>query len=39
MDDAQIHGTIELLVAEEHELWERETAAMRARMIGTGSAS
>jgi uncharacterized protein with PhoU and TrkA domain len=26
MDDAQIHGTIELLVAEEHELWERETA-------------
>jgi Protein of unknown function (DUF2630) len=24
MDDAQIHGTIEELVAEEHELWERE---------------
>ena len=24
MDDAQIHGTIEQLVAEEHELWERE---------------
>jgi hypothetical protein len=27
MDDAQIHGTIEQLVAEEHELWEREAAA------------
>jgi hypothetical protein len=26
MDDAQIHGTIEDLVAEEHELWEREAA-------------
>jgi hypothetical protein len=26
MDDAQIHGTIEQLVAEEHELWEREGA-------------
>ena len=26
MDDAQIHGTIENLVAEEHELWEREAA-------------
>ena len=26
MDDAQIHGTIEQLVAEEHELWEREAA-------------
>jgi uncharacterized protein with PhoU and TrkA domain len=26
MDDAQIHGTIEELVAEEHELWDRETA-------------
>ena len=25
MDDSQIHGTIEGLVAEEHELWERET--------------
>jgi hypothetical protein len=24
MDDSQIHGTIEQLVAEEHELWERE---------------
>ena len=24
MDDSQIHGTIEGLVAEEHELWERE---------------
>jgi hypothetical protein len=26
MDDRQIHGTIEELVAEEHELWERESA-------------
>jgi hypothetical protein len=26
MDDAQIHGSIERLVAEEHELWEREAA-------------
>jgi Protein of unknown function (DUF2630) len=28
MDDQQIHGTIEQLVAEEHELWERESAGM-----------
>ena len=26
MDDSQIHGIIESLVAEEHELWERESA-------------
>ncbi len=26
MDDAQIHGSIEQLVAEEHDLWEREAA-------------
>jgi hypothetical protein len=26
MDDAQVHGTIESLVAEEHELWERESS-------------
>jgi hypothetical protein len=26
MDDSQIHGTIEQLVAEEHELWDREAA-------------
>jgi Protein of unknown function (DUF2630) len=26
MDDGQIHGTIEQLVAEEHELWGREAA-------------
>jgi Protein of unknown function (DUF2630) len=26
MDNPQIHGTIEQLVAEEHELWEREAA-------------
>jgi hypothetical protein len=26
MEDAQTHGKIEQLVAEEHELWERESA-------------
>jgi hypothetical protein len=26
MDDPQIHGRIEQLVAEEHELWDRESA-------------
>ncbi|MBA2740403.1 MAG: DUF2630 family protein [Actinobacteria bacterium] len=26
MQDAQVHGSIEKLVAEEHELWEREAA-------------
>ncbi|HEV7133985.1 MAG TPA: DUF2630 family protein [Gaiellaceae bacterium] len=26
MDDPQIHGTIEQLVAEEHELWQLEAA-------------
>jgi Protein of unknown function (DUF2630) len=26
MDDPQIHETIEQLVAEEHELWQRESA-------------
>jgi hypothetical protein len=26
MEDPQIHGTIEQLVAEEHELWQREAA-------------
>jgi hypothetical protein len=26
MEDARIHGTIEQLVAEEHELWEREAS-------------
>ena len=26
MDDSQIHGKIEQLVSEEHELWEREAA-------------
>ena len=26
MEDSQIHGTIEQLVAEEHELWERESS-------------
>ena len=28
MDDPQIHGTIEQLVAEEHELWRRESAGL-----------
>jgi hypothetical protein len=33
MDDSRIHGTIEQLVAEEHELWEREaTEADRRRL-------
>ena len=37
MDEPQIHATIEQLVAEEHELWEREAAgdageAERARL-------
>jgi hypothetical protein len=36
-DDGQVHGTIETLVAEEHELWQREAAgeatdADRARL-------
>ena len=26
MEDQQVHGTIEQLVAEEHELWERESS-------------
>ena len=26
MDDAQIHGSIDRMVAEEHQLWEREAA-------------
>jgi hypothetical protein len=26
MDDSQIHGKIEQLVAEEHELWQRESS-------------
>lgn len=29
MDDTEIHGTIEQLVAEEHELWQREGAGER----------
>ena len=41
MSDEQIHGTIEQLVAEEHELWQRESAGdvsdgdrQRLRQIG-----
>ena len=30
MDDAQIHTEIERLVAEEHELWQRESAGETA---------
>jgi hypothetical protein len=30
MDETQIHGTIEQLVAEEHALWEREAAGNAA---------
>jgi hypothetical protein len=41
MDDAQIHGSIEKLVAEEHELWTRESSGDvsdddRARMKQIG---
>jgi hypothetical protein len=37
LDDSQIHGSIDKMVAEEHELWEREAAgnatdADRARL-------
>ena len=39
MDDSQIHGTIDRLVAEEHELWVREAAGTRARAIGNACAS
>lgn len=28
MDDLQIHGTIEQVVAEEHELWGRESSGL-----------
>ena len=28
MDDPQIHGTIEELVAEEHELWQKESTGI-----------
>jgi hypothetical protein len=28
MDDSQIHASIERMVAEEHELWEREGAGV-----------
>jgi len=43
MDDAQIHGRIEQLVAEEHELWQREvgggaTDADRRRLQELGVA-
>jgi hypothetical protein len=31
MDDQQIHGVIEQLVAEEHELWQREAAGNASR--------
>jgi hypothetical protein len=36
MDD-QIHGTIEQLVAEEHELWERESRLAHIRTLARGS--
>jgi hypothetical protein len=41
MDDAHIHGSIEKLVAEEHELWQRESSGDvsdgdRARMKQIG---
>ena len=41
MEDAQIHGSIEKLVAEEHELWDKEAAGAatdedRARLEAIG---
>ena len=36
MDDSQIHGSIEQLVAEEHELWGREAAGTRPRLTANG---
>ena len=32
MDDSQIHSQIEKLVAEEHELWDREAPGDRERL-------
>ena len=32
MDDSQIHGEIERLVAEEHELWDREEPGDQERL-------
>ena len=37
MDDAQIHSSIEQLVAEEHELWERGAAGTATDEDGAGS--
>ena len=37
MEDPQIHGTIEQLVAEEHGLWERESAGARAKPTGNAA--
>ena len=37
MDDAQVHTTIEKLVAEEHELWHREAAGDREQRDAQGS--
>jgi Protein of unknown function (DUF2630) len=34
MEDSQIHGTIEQLVAEEHELWQREGAGNATTTTG-----
>ena len=39
MDDSQVHGTIEQLVAEEHELWDREAAGTGPTAIVSGYAS
>ena len=36
MDDSQIHGSIEQLVAEEHELWGRERPDTRPRPTANG---
>ena len=39
MDDGKIHGTIEQLVAEEHDLWEREAAGAATEATAAGSTS
>ena len=39
MDDAQIHGSIEQLVAEEHELWSERRPGMLPMSTGGGSRS
>ena len=39
MEDPQIHGAIDRMVAEEHELWERESAGQATDADGQRLAS